>query len=162
MMRHMQTHLMVDYSPTEAADLGLIGGLKRPTIYKWIKQGDIRTITDAHGHIRITAEEIERLHALWKSKQPSQELLIKQAIKREMARANGHRGAAMHSREELTAPLREGKRRAIIRTVDPLGKLAPDELERRIDHEMKSQMARVRAAKLERALLRQQYGHEPA
>jgi hypothetical protein len=157
----------VEYSPTEVADLGLLG-LKRAAIYKAIKRGDLHIFYNEWGEYRISQAEIERLQHVWKVEPPETshhnpaDPVLLQAVLRERGRMGGHAKAATHSREEIAEPLRRGKRKWLEQQVDPAHILPPDELERRVQAAHKQHMDKARLARAEKALLQQQYGNEQA
>lgn len=157
---------MLDFSPTEVADMGLIGW-KRSAVYREIKRGKLQTTLDEHGNMRISEAEIDRYnHAHGQERRhfvfhPANPRLWKK-WQRERGALGGTAKAMRHTKEEIAEPLRRGKREKFARMVDPEGVLPPDELERRIAIAETNDMQRVRFAKTTKALLREQFGNEQA
>jgi hypothetical protein len=152
-----------DFSPTEVATLGLLG-IKRSDIYLRIRCGDINTIRNERGHYRITGAEIKRLQVEWrvdpKRIKPNPELV--KSAQRSRARIATLENAAKYSAQEIGNRAVQGKRRHYAEQIDPEHKLPPDELERRIRRKDEAGMERARLAKIERRMLREQYGQDPA
>lgn len=157
-----------DYSPTEVANLGLLG-IKRAAIYRHIQHGEIETIEDENGNKRITRDEIQRIRKLWHVKNvapfPGDEtdiVLIKQAMARAARAAGGHMRAARHSRAELAADMERGRRAALREKIDPEHKLFGDDLERCLEEARLAQIHQAQRARWEKALRNKQHGHETA
>jgi excisionase family DNA binding protein len=157
---------MVDYSPTEVADGGLIG-LKRSAVYKAIERGELQATKDERGHFRISQAEIDRYtsarHLVLPdfSKRPTDPLLLQDWL-RQRSSLGGVVNAMRHTKQEIAEQLRRGKLAKFAREVDPDGVLPADELARRVALAEKADMKRVRFAKATKKLLEQQFGNEQA
>lgn len=153
-----------DYSPTEVANLGLLR-IKRSDIYLRIRGGDIQAVLNERGHYRIASEEIERLQKVWKidpgmvSKANPK---LQHDAKVERARIATLENAAKYTGQEIGARALEGKHRHYAEQIDPEHKLPPSELERMIKRKEEADLGRARLAKIERRMLREQYGQDPA
>lgn len=159
-----------DFSPTEVANLGLLG-IKRAAIYRHIQHGAIKAVEDEFGNMRITRGEIERVRRVWHLKglppfpgdeKDNELLLLQQAMDRARRAAGGHMKAARHSRAELAADMERGRREALREKIDPEHKLFGDELERCLEEARLAQIRLAQHARWEKALRNKQHGHETA
>lgn len=155
-----QTPAEPDYSPTEVANLGLLG-IGRAAIYRQIRRNEIKVIYDEYGYERITQSEIERLQHLRgikpkKAPEMSAEVAdLKHKIQVESGREGGKMRSVLHSKEEIAGWFAHGRREKLIARIDPHHTLSKAELERKLNDEAEAQLSRARRAKLERQLWRQ-------
>lgn len=152
-----------DYSPTEVAELGLLG-IGRAAIYRQIRRGEIQVIKD-DGYERITLSEIERLRRLrniktiMKARDRSPELEaeikeIKHQIQVDAGREGGKRRAALHSKEEIAHWYGDAKRQKWTEEIDPHHTMPQPELERRLEDMAQAQLAAARRQGHQQRLLR--------
>lgn len=161
-VRHTALPHALDYSPTQVADLGLLG-MGRTAIYDRVKDGRIRTFEDDYGHKRISAKEIERIRALMRQQeQANPDEWEERQRRREIARSGGLANLAKNGREKVGQQLMAGKMSALERQVDPMGILSPEERRQRALDLNGSQLSRARAKLQEMRRLKKLYGSEPA